>query len=571
MKMKQFFKYYIPYYKHYKFKIFLAFIGILLVAGGSAGLAYVIKPLLDEVFINKDPQMLYIVPILLVAVQTAQGVGKYIQVYYISYVGQDIIRIIRDKLLAHILTLDIEFFQKKHGGELISRITNDINRIQSAVSTQIAGLIREFLTIVALIGYVIFLNPQLAFYGLIVMPLALWPISILAKKMKKLSFRSQESASDITSHLSEVFNNVEIIKANSTEKSELKKFEDHNETFFKVNIKSVKTNELTSPIMEFIGACAAGLVIVFGGAQVIEGNMTAGTFMSFIAALFMLYTPIKRIAAIYNGLQDAIAAHERIKSIYAIQPTIFAGDETVPHSIDTIEFKDVELKYGETTALKNINLYAKKGQRIALVGDSGGGKSSLINLLIRFYDTSKGQILFNDACLKNINIQSLRESISVVTQRVYIFNDTIAANVAYGHKINEEKVITALKKAHAYDFVQQMESGIHTMLDEFGNNLSGGQRQRIAIARALYKDPQVLILDEATSALDNESESIISEVINEVSENIITFIIAHRLSTIKDCHKIAVFKKGEIVAIDSEENLLQHCDEYKRLYNMANI
>lgn len=571
MKMKQFFKYYIPYYTHYKFKIFLAFIGILLVAGGSAGLAYVIKPLLDEVFINKDPQMLYIVPILLVAVQTAQGVGKYIQVYYISYVGQDIIRIIRDKLLAHILTLDIEFFQKKHGGELISRITNDINRIQSAVSTQIAGLIREFLTIVALVGYVIFLNPQLAFYGLIVMPLALWPISILAKKMKKLSFRSQESASDITSHLSEIFNNVEIIKANSTEKSELKKFEKHNKTFFKVNIKSVKTNELTSPIMEFIGACAAGLVIVFGGAQVIEGNMTAGTFMSFIAALFMLYTPIKRLAAIYNGLQNAIAAHERIKSIYAIEPTIFAGDETVPQSIDTIEFKDVELNYGDLTALKNINLYAKKGERVALVGDSGGGKSSLINLLIRFYDTSKGQILFNDACLKNINIQSLRESISVVTQRVYIFNDTIAANVAYGHEINEEKVIEALKKAHAYDFVEQMESGIHTMLDEFGNNLSGGQRQRIAIARALYKDPQVLILDEATSALDNESESIISEVINEVSENIITFIIAHRLSTIKDCHKIAVFKKGEIVAIDSEANLLQNCDEYKRLYNMANI
>jgi subfamily B ATP-binding cassette protein MsbA len=569
--MKQFFKYYIPYYKHYKFKIFLAFIGILLVAGGSAGLAYVIKPLLDEVFINKDPQMLYIVPILLVAVQTAQGVGKYIQVYYISYVGQDIIRIIRDKLLAHILTLDIEFFQKKHGGELISRITNDINRIQSAVSTQIAGLIREFLTIVALVGYVIFLNPQLAFYGLIVMPLALWPISILAKKMKKLSFRSQESASDITSHLSEIFNNVEIIKANSTEKSELKKFEEHNKTFFKVNIKSVKTNELTSPIMEFIGACAAGLVIVFGGAQVIEGNMTAGTFMSFIAALFMLYTPIKRIASIYNGLQNAIAAHERIKSIYAIEPTIFAGEETVPSSIDSIEFKDVELKYGDLTALKNINMYAEKGERVALVGDSGGGKSSLINLLIRFYDTSKGQILFNDACLKNINIQSLRESISVVTQRVYIFNDTIAANVAYGHEINEEKVIEALKKSHAYDFVQQMENGIHTMLDEFGNNLSGGQRQRIAIARALYKDPQVLILDEATSALDNESESIISEVINEVSSNIITFIIAHRLSTIKDCHKIAVFKKGEIVAIDSEANLLQNCDEYKRLYNMANI
>jgi subfamily B ATP-binding cassette protein MsbA len=569
--MKQFFKYYLPYYKNYKFKIFLAFIGILFVAGGTAGLAYVVKPLIDEVFIEKNELKLYIVPLLLILVQTAQGVGKYIQVYYISFVGQDIIRIIRDKLLAHILTLDIEFFQKKHGGELISRITNDINRIQAAVSTQIAGFVRELLTIIALVAYVIFLNPELAFYGLIVMPLALYPISILARKMKKLSFRSQESASDITSHLSEIFNNVEIIKANSTEKNELKKFENHNQNFFNINIKSVKTNELTSPIMEFIGACAAAVVIIFGGTQVIEGEMTAGTFLSFIAALFMLYTPIKRIAAVYNALQDAIAAHERIKSIYTIQPTILGGEKAMPSTIQSIEFKDVELKYGALTALKGINLYAKKGERVALVGDSGGGKSSFINLLIRFYDISKGEILFNNESLNDIQIQSLREAVSVVTQRVYIFNDTVAANVAYGYDIDEQRVIEALEKAHAYDFVSTMKDGIHTTLDEFGNNLSGGQRQRIAIARALYKKPQILILDEATSALDNESESIISEVINEVSENIITFIIAHRLSTIKECHKIAVFKKGEIVCIGNEKELIASCKEYQRLHNLANI
>ncbi len=569
--MKDFFKYYLPYYKNYKFKIFLALIGIILVAGGSAGLAYVIKPLLDEVFIAKDQTMLYLVPTFLIIAQTSQGVGKYIQVYYISYVGQDIIRIIRDRLLEHIFTLDIDFFQKKHGGELISRITNDINRIQAAVSTQIAGLVREFLTIVALVVYVIFLNPELAFYGLIIMPLALYPISILAKKMKKLSFRSQESASDITSHLSEVFNNIEIIKANSTEKGELKKFEDHNRNFFKVNIKSVKTNELTSPIMEFVGSLAAALVIIFGGSQVIDGTMTAGTFLSFITALFMLYTPIKRIASIYNAFQDAIAAHERILAIYNIKPTILSGKEDFPNEIEKIELKDVELKYDNFVALKNINLSAKKGQKFALVGDSGGGKSSLINLLIRFYDTSKGQILFNNTCLKNININSLRNNISVVTQRVYIFNDSVAANVAYGYEIDEKKVIDSLKQAHAYDFISDMNEGIYTKLDEFGTNLSGGQRQRIAIARALYKNPKILILDEATSALDNESESIISEVIDDVSKDRITLVIAHRLSTIKNADKIAVFKKGEIVCIDSEENLLKNCNEYKRLYNLANI
>ncbi len=569
--MKDFFKYYAPYYKNYKLKIFFALIGILMVAAGTAGLAYSVMPLFDNVLIEKDMQMLYFVPVLLIIVQTAQGLGKYIQVYYTSYIGQDIIRIIRDRLLAHMLKLDIDFFQKKHGGELISRLTNDINKIQSAVSSQIAGIIREAITVVALVGYVVFLNPEMAFFGLIVMPLALYPLSILAKKMKKLSFKSQEKASDITSHLSEVFNNVEIIKANSTENAELHKFEKHNKKFFDINIKSVKTSELVSPIMETLGAIAAAVVIIYGGSKVISGEITPGTLTSFIAALFMLYAPIKRLSSIYNKLQGAIAAHERILSVYEIKPTILAGEENIPSKVETIEFKDVDLKYGDFTALKDISLTAKLGEKVALVGDSGGGKSSLINLLIRFYDTSKGQILFNNTCLKDICIEDLRKNISVVTQRVYIFNDSIAANVAYGQEIDEQKVIEALKQAHAYDFVQNMEDGINTKLDEFGTNLSGGQRQRIAIARALYKNPQILILDEATSALDNESESIISEVIDEVSENRITFVIAHRLSTIKNADKIAVFKKGEIVCIDNEKNLLQNCNEYQRLYNLANI
>ncbi|WP_321311550.1 ABC transporter ATP-binding protein [Halarcobacter sp.] len=569
--MKKFFLYYLPYYKNYKLKIFYALIGIILVASGSAGLAYIIKPLLDKVFIAKDTEMLYIVPVLLILVQTAQGVGKYIQVYYVSYIGQDIIRITRDKLLGHILTLDIAFFQKKHGGELISRITNDIGRIQSAVSDQIAGFIREILTIVGLIGVVIYQSAELAFYGLIVMPLAVYPILKLAKKMKKLSFRSQESASDITSHLSETFNNLEIIKANGTEKLEIDKFIIHNKNFFNINVKSVKTAELLSPIMEFIGAVAAAIVIIYGGTEVINGELTAGSFMSFIAALFMLYTPLKRISGIYSKLQDAVAAHERVISLYDIKSEILTGNLDFPKNIESINIKDVSLNYGDLKALIDINLTAQKGEKVALVGDSGGGKSSLINLLIRFYDTESGEILFNNLKLKDINIKSLRENISVVTQRVYIFNDTVASNVAYGYEIDEERVKSALKQAHALEFVSSMENGIYTKLDEFGTNLSGGQRQRIAIARALYKNPQVLILDEATSALDNESESIISEVIDEVSKDRITFVIAHRLSTIKNADKIAVFKKGKIVCIGNEESLVKDCKEYQRLYNLANL
>ena len=569
--MKDFFKQYTPFYKNYKIEFFYAFIGIILVAVSTSGTAYAIQPLLDDIFINKDEEMLYMMPIIVIILYAAKGFGRYIQAYFISYIGQDITRIVRDKLFNHVLNLDIDFFQKKHGGELVSRIVNDINRIQQAVSNYVAEFIREILTIVGLIALVVYHSPELAFYGLVVLPLAILPLSKLAKRMKKLSFKSQESNSDITSSLTESFNNIEIIKANSTEKIESKRFEMHNLNFFKYNMKAIKTNELTSPLMEIVGSFAFAAVILVGGSKVISGEMTAGTFTSFIAALFMLYTPIKRLSSLYNKMQDALAANDRINEIFNKKANIISGEIDFPASINNIKFENVSLKYDDFTALKNINLESKKGETIALVGDSGGGKSSLINLIIRFYETSKGDLLFNNTSIKDFNIKSLRENISIVTQRVYIFNDTIASNIAYGYEIDEQRVIEVLKQAHAFDFISKMPQGIHTVLDEFGVNLSGGQRQRIAIARALYKNPQILILDEATSALDNESESIISEVINEVSINKITFIIAHRLSTIKNANKIAVFKDGQIVCMGSEPELLEFCKEYQRLHNLANI
>jgi len=569
--MKEFFKQYSPFYKNYKLEIFYTIAGIIMVALTTAGTAYVIQPLLDDIFINKDQQMLYIMPIIVIVLYAIKGFGRYIQVYFISYIGQDITRIIRDNLFSHVLKLDISFFHRIHSGELVSRIINDINRIQSAVSNNLAEIIRESLTIFALVSLVIYRSYELAFYGLVVLPLAIYPLTLLAKKMKKISFKSQESNSDITSSLSESFNNIEIIKVNSTEKIETKKFSNFNMTFFKYNMKAVKTNELTSPLMETLGAIAFGAVILIGGSKVVSGELTTGEFSSFLAALFMLYTPIKRISSLYNKMQDAFAANERINNIFEKKADIISGNITKIQDIKNIKFLDVSLKYDDLEALNNINLEVKKGEILALVGDSGGGKSSLINLLVRFYDVNSGKILIDDQNIKNFDLKILRNSISIVTQRVYIFNDTIASNVAYGQEIDEKKVIEALKKAHAYEFVSKMKDGIYTILDEFGTNLSGGQRQRIAIARALYKEPKILILDEATSALDNNSEVIISEVINEVSPNRITIVIAHRLSTIKNASKIAVFKNGEIVDIGTQEELLKSSLEYQKLYNSANF
>lgn len=542
-----------------------------MVAIGTSGTAYVIKPVLDDIFISKNKEMLQLLPLAVILLYSLKGFGRYIQTYYISYIGFDIIRIVRDKFLVHILTQDLKFFNKRHGGELMSRLGGDISAIQGAVSSSIAVIIMESLTILALVSVVIYQSPKLAFYGLVVLPTIAYPLSRLAKKMKKLAHSSQEQSAILISIMAEIFNNIEIIIANNSQRMQSGVFEKQNKNIFTIGMKAVRTNALVSPIMEIIGAIAAAAVIMVGGLEVINGELSIGSFFSFMTALFMLYTPIKKLSSVYNQFQTALAANERINDIFRENSDIKDGNSILNNKIEHIKFQNLSLKYDDKLALNNINLEANSGEKIALVGDSGGGKSSLVNLILRFYDPLAGTILFNDNNIKKYTFKSLRDNISIVTQRVYIFNDTVANNIAFGHELNEERVFDALRQAHALDFINELPDGIHTVLDEFGSNLSGGQRQRIAIARALYKKPQILIFDEATSALDNESESIITKVLNEVSADKITFVIAHRLSTIKNADKIAVFKNGNIICQGTDKELLQNCNEYQRLHSLATL
>ncbi len=562
--MKIFLKRFSPYLSGYKKEFIFVFISILVVAITSGLSAYLVQPVLDDIFISKNVAMLEILPFLIVIVYTLKGIARYIQTYYTNYIGQDIVRKLRDLMLINLLNLDLEFFNKNRIGELISRITNDINRVQIAVSNYIAEFIREVLTIFALIVVVIYQSPKLAFFGLVVLPLAIYPLSKLAKRVKKLSYQSQNKISDLTAKLSEIFHNLEIIKANSAEKFETDKFSDENKAFFNINMKSIRTSELVSPFMEFIGSIALAVVIIMGGKEVIEGNLSVGSFFSFMTALFMLYTPIKRVSAIYNKMQDSIAASERIFDLINLKPNIKSGDKKL-NIIKNINFQNVNLNYDDKEALKNINFEVKKGDVIALVGDSGGGKSSLINLIIRFYETSSGEMFINNLNIKNYELNSLRENIAIVTQRVFIFYDTIAKNVAYSNEVDEARVLKALNLANANEFIQNLPNGIYTKLDEFGLNLSGGQRQRIAIARAIYKNPQILIFDEATSALDNKSEAIIQENLKEFIKDKIVFIIAHRLNSIKLANKILLFSDGEIKCSGNEEELMQNCKEFQKL------
>lgn len=563
--MKYIFKRFWPYMRQYKFYFLIVFIGLIMVAGGTAGMSYMIKPMMDEIFINKNQEMFYILPLILVGVFMAKGIGRYIQAYFTVYIGQSIIKTIRGELLETLLKMEMDFFNKNQKGKLISRITSDTSRIQSMVSDAIPMIAREGLTVVALVGVVIYHSPLLAFYALVVMPLAIYPLSRLVKRMKKISKSSQEKIADIMSRLSEIFNNVEVIKANSTEAYECVRFEKDNQKFFKLAMKATKINQLVSPLMEALGSIAGAVVIIVGGHAVFNDEMTVGTFFSFMTALFMIYTPLKMISMQYNKLQDGVVAGERVFEFLDLEPEIKDHGTQKLGDVTTVEFKDVVLSYGDKIALKGINLSAVKGETVALVGDSGGGKSSLVNLLVRFYEASEGELLINGTDIREFDTEELRKNIAYVTQRVFIFNDSVAANVAYGEVIDEERVVYALKEANAWEFVSEMPEGVHTVLDEFGVNLSGGQRQRISIARAIYKDPKLLILDEATSALDNKSEALIQDAFDHLTRGRITFVIAHRLSTVKNADKIAVLRHGKIVCMDTDAVLSEQCEEYQKL------
>ncbi len=563
--MKNLLKQYLPYLVGYKRQFFFALLGMIAVAVGTAGTAQLIKPVLDDVFINKDSQMLALMPFLLIGVFSLKGIGGYIQTYYTSYIGQDVVRKLRDRLVSHLCYMDMNFFKTIHTGEILSRVTNDITRIQTVVANIIPDLIRETLTVLALTAYVIYESPKLSVYFLIIMPVAIFPLTILAKKMRRYSKLSQESTADMTARLGEILSNIEVIKSNSSQVYEQTRFEKENHNVFKFIMKQIKTNALTSPIMEILGAVAIGLVIYIGGKEVIDGHMTVGAFFAFATALFMLYTPIKRLSSLYNNAQDAITANARMHELLNTKPQIISGDIELEQTIESITLENVSLQYGDTPALKNIELKVKKGTSIALVGDSGAGKSSLVNLLVRFYDPSSGKILINNQDYKNFTLPSLHKKIAYVTQRIYIFNDTIAANVAYGEEIDENRVQKALEKAYAMEFIEKLKEGIYTVLSESGDNLSGGQRQRIALARALYKSPDILILDEATSALDNKSEALIQKALHTLKNEMITFTVAHRLSTIEDADTILVFQDGEIICRGTHPYLLQSCSTYQKL------
>jgi subfamily B ATP-binding cassette protein MsbA len=566
------FKRCLSYFWPYKFRIFISLISMAIVAACSAAAAFLVKPALDDIFINKDKQALIFIPIALVVVFIIKGIFRFLQNYEMNYCGLKVLETLRNELHSKIVRLPIYFFDENQTGMLMSRILSDVTFIRASLPSLVM-LIRQVLTMLGLLFVVFYRDPYLATFAVLVLPVAVYPFIYFGKKLRKLGRKNQSKISDISSFLQEIFSGIKVVKAFSTEEKEDKNFQKENSRLVNIAIKEIKYNELSSPVMEFIGAVGAGLVVWYGGSQVIAGESTPGTFFSFMTALVMLYDPLKKLTSANLTIQKALAGAERVFQILDSPELAIerAGEKELKPPFKELVFKDVTFTYpgSEKPALQNINLTIKNGEKVAIVGPSGAGKSTLVNLIPRFYIQQKGTIFLNGLPLEEYSLTSLRLFMGIVSQDNFLFNTTIRENIRYGlTEASEEEVIAAAKAAYAHDFIMKLPQQYDTVIGERGVKLSGGQKQRITIARAILKNPPLLILDEATSALDTESERIVQKALDNLMAKRTSIVIAHRLSTVLSSDKIVVLNQGEIVAIGKHEELLNNCELYRKIYEM---
>lgn len=543
---------------------------MLMVGLSDAALAYLVKPVLNDVFIKTDLRMLRLVPIAIVGLYLFKGIFRYAQSYLIRYVGQRVIMDIRNRMYEHYQKLSMDYFAANRTGAMMSRITNDINSMQQALPVAV-DLIRQPFTLIGLMAVAFYQEWRLAIFVVLVMPLMAVPFIKFTKKLRKYSKKGQEKMGEISSILQESISGIKVTRAFGMEEHEIKKFGDENRNFFKLRMKVMRIDELSTPLNEFLGSIGIAFVIWYGGYQVLKGQSTPGTFFSFLAACALMYTPIKRLNTANAMIQDSMAASERVFQILDTAPSVKEKEGALSiHAVrEGVEFKKVSFKYQDEMVLKDINLKVKAGEVVAIVGESGGGKSTLVSLLPRFYDVTEGAVTVDGVDIRGLTFKSLRGLTGVVSQETFLFNDTISNNIAYLPKrdsIPFDDIVKAAKAANAHDFIIAMPDGYNTVIGERGVRLSGGQRQRLSIARALLKNPPILILDEATSSLDAESEYLVQEALNRLMKGRTTFVIAHRLSTIQHADRIVVLSKGRIVEEGRHDELIRVGGEYARLY-----
>lgn len=561
----------LKYVKLYWSRFLVAALAMLLVSGITALLAYLVKPFLDDVFFKKNLRMLYVLPPLLVALYAAKGSLSFFHTYQMHYIGLRIVTRLRDQLFRHLQQQPHAFFDREATGVLMSRVVYDVLLLQDSVSRVITSFFKDSFTLIGLTAVIFYQDWQLALIALLIFPPAAYIIVRFGRRLRGLARESQKSVARLNQLLQENFTGQRIVKAFAREDFEAERFKSANEHFRRVQMKLRIMRELSSPVMELLGAVGMAVIISYGGYHVIQGTTTPGTFFSFLAALLMLYAPIRGLSSAQNSIQEALAAAQRVFSVLDLEPGIMdrAGARVLPPLSRNIVYRHVSFSYGGNTVLTDIEFTVTKGDMVALVGPSGAGKTTLLNLLPRFYEVTAGTILVDGVDLREVSLASLRAQIGVVTQQTILFNETVRYNVAYGRlDATEAEIIQAIRAAHAYDFVMALPRGLDTVIGEQGVRLSGGERQRLAIARALLKDPPILILDEATSSLDSESEREVQQALDRLIEGRTTLVIAHRLSTVRHAHRLVVVDGGRIVETGTHDELLRMDGLYKRLYDM---
>ena len=560
-------EYIFPYYKTFLASILL----MIVIAGTTSAHAWLVKPALDSVFVEKNPNALVFIPIAVLVVTVIKGFCTYFQLLLTNVLSLRMSSDMRLKLYAHFIKSDIEKLHSKSSGNMMASIMNEVSSIVGMIGTLVNGFVKQFFTLFALIFLMFKQSMELSLIAFIGFPLAAYPIYRIGKRLRNLSFKNLEVAGKLMSQMSDTLQYSKLVKAYNCENFEIGRMSKIIEGVFQLGKKISRISLISSPFVEALGGIGVAAVIWYGGHQVVAGKTTPGAFFSFFAAMMMAYKPLKSVSTMNNGIQMGLAAATRLYTLLDENPQI-ADRENAKVLIKPkgdIEFDNVSFAYVEDKpVLKSVNFQIKAGQTIAFVGHSGGGKSTIMNMILRFYDPSSGFIRLDGSDVRDLTVSSLRKSMSVVNQEVMLFDDTILENIRYGKEdASEEEIINAAKMAEADEFISQFPEKYHTKVGQNGILLSGGQRQRIAIARAILYNAPILLLDEATSALDPLSEKLVKDALRKLMKNRTTLVIAHRLSTVIHADKIIVISKGEVVEQGTHQELLAKEGIYANLYS----
>ncbi|MEC7489492.1 MAG: ABC transporter ATP-binding protein [Pseudomonadota bacterium] len=553
-------------------RIALTFICMILVAGGSASMIYLLKDVVDQVLIARDQMMLYLLPGAIIVLAIMSGIAGYFEAVNMEVIGHRMVANLQRRMYQGIIWADLQFFHNNAVGGLVARFINDANLLRFSVAKALTGLVKDSFLIVFLLAILFLHNWSLALLTVVVFPLALYPIIRIGRRMRRISRNTQVETSDLTILLDETFQGARHVKAYTMEGHETERASTAIEKIFELTRKAARIQAISRPLMETLGGIALAITILYGGLQVIDGTMTTGELASFMAALLAAYRPMKNIANLNATLQQGLAAAQRVFAVLDLRPTISDTDKAKPMRdvLGDIQFDNVHFHYGaEGKALNGIDINIAAGETVALVGPSGAGKSTILNLIPRFYDVETGAVKIDGIDIRDISLTSLRSNIALVSQEISLFDDTIRANIAYGRPdAAEEQILAAAVSAGAHDFISGLPNGYNTQVGGRGVKLSGGQRQRIAIARAMVKDAPILLLDEATSALDTKTERQVQAALARLKRGRTTIVIAHRLSTIVDADIIFMLDNGHVIEKGRHSELMSQDGHYARLYSM---